>query len=249
MKHEVEGLPQKKAYRRGYPVAVLVGLEENQAVLWRVFSNIVKMEKTVAFEDGKADSKKLYGFYENIINALRPTLSEGVKSIILVSAQKTNFENRFMEHVKNHHAWLFGGASKAVFSHLTGNVSTIHDITLLTRTAEFKGIVSETTSQETENLLDLLEKRLNCSGSEPLVLYSLEESEDKIMGAWIAGKPKPEYLLLTDSYLLGCRQKSRLQRIIQVASNRGIKYRIVKSDSAAGKRLLQLGGLVCILKL
>jgi stalled ribosome rescue protein Dom34 len=108
--------------------------------------------------------------------------------------------------------------------------------------------VGETTTQETENLLELLEKNLNATGPEPLVLYSLEEIEDKILGAWLPGKPKPDYLMLADTYLSGARQRGRLQRLIQVAANRKVKSRIVKADSPAGKRLLQLGGMVCILR-
>jgi stalled ribosome rescue protein Dom34 len=248
MKHKVKHLPQKKIYRRGYPVAVLVGLEENQAVIWKVFSNVVKIEKTILFEEGNIDAKKMYSFHENVINALRYILNEGVRSVILVSPPRTNCRERFMAHIKSHHAWLFGGVARAVFSQLTGNAITLHDVTLLTRTADFKKIVSETTTHEGDNLLGLLEKRLNSSAVEQLVVYSLEESEDRIMSCWIVGKPKPEYLLLTDSYLSGSRQKSRLQRLIQVAANRGVMTKIIEADSPAGKRLLQLGGLVCILK-
>lgn len=138
------------------------------------------------------------------------------------------------------------GPTKAAFSTITGQAATVHDVTVLTRTAEFKTLVGETTVTETENLLELLEKRLNAD--QPLVLYSLQEAEDAIYGAWLPGKPKPDMLLLTDSYLSGGRQKSRLQRLQQVAANRGVKTRVVVADSAAGKRLLQFGGLVCILQ-
>ncbi len=102
--------------------------------------------------------------------------------------------------------------------------------------------------QETENLVELLEKSLNATGAQPMVLYSIEEIEDKILGSWLPGKPKPELLMLTDTYLSGSRQKNRIQRLIQIAQNRQVKSRVVKADSQAGKRLSQLGGMVCILK-
>ena len=35
----------KTGIQAGYAVAVLAGIEENQAILWRVFSNVVKPEK------------------------------------------------------------------------------------------------------------------------------------------------------------------------------------------------------------
>ena len=131
---------------------------------------------------------------------------------------------------------------------IAGPATTMHDVTLLTRTVEFRNTVGETTLQETENMLELLEKNLNASTPEPLVLYSLEDIEDKIFGTWLPGKVKPDYLMLTDTYLSSTRQRGRLQRLIQVAANRKVKSRIVKADSPAGKRITQLGGMVCILK-
>ncbi len=244
----MKGLAPKQGYRRGYPVAVLAGLEEKQAFLWAVFSNVVKPQRTITLNGTRSDPKALYNFHEAIINALRPAMKEGVKSIILASPPRTNFAEKFLEHVKGHHAWLTSGPSKAIFSQLTGSASNIPQVTVLTRGPDFSRIVGETTTEETENLIELLEKRLNTNGPEPLVLYSFEEIEDRVLSAWIPGKPKPEYLLLTDVYLSGSRQKGRLQRLMQTATNRQVKTRIVKADSPSGKRLAQLGGFVCLQK-
>jgi stalled ribosome rescue protein Dom34 len=116
----------------------------------------------------------------------------------------------------------------------------------LTKTAAFKQLISETTAQETENLLEILEKRL--SEADNLVLFSLEEAENLILTPQQAGKPKPEYLLLTDNYLSGSRRKNRVQRLLQIAKNKGVKTRVINAESTAGKRLTQLGGLVCLAK-
>ncbi|MCW4009643.1 MAG: hypothetical protein NWF05_03365 [Candidatus Bathyarchaeota archaeon] len=237
-----------KAYRRGYPVAVLVGLNENQTALWKVYSQVVKPEKTVHLNGYRSDQKALYNFHESIINAIRPAIKEGVKSIVLASPPRTNYAAEFIRHVREHHTWLSQGQSKASFAEIGGAAITKHDVTTLTRTPEFRKIVGETAMEETENLLELLEKRLNLPSQEPLVLYSMEEIEDKILGSWIIGKPKPEYLLVTDTFLSGSRQRNRLQRLMQIATNKGVKTRVVNSKSAAGKRLLQLGGVVSILK-
>lgn len=238
-----------RGYRRGYAVAILVGLKEDQAALWKVYSHIVKPEKTLPLNGYRNDPKAVYNFHESIINALRPAMKEGVKSIILASPPRTNFATDFLRHTKEHHSWLTQGSSKATFAEMTGYATTIHEVTVLTRTPEFKRIIGETTVEETENLLELLEKRLNASSQEPLVLYSPEEIENKVFGQWMPSKPKPEYLLLTDTYLSGSRQKNRLQKLMQTAINRGVKTRVVNAKTAAGKRLLQLGGIVCILKL
>ncbi|MCW4019495.1 MAG: hypothetical protein NWF00_12600 [Candidatus Bathyarchaeota archaeon] len=236
-----------RRYRRGYAVAVLVGLKEDQAVLWKVFSQVVKPEKTVPVNGNRTDQKAVYNFHEAVINALRPALKEGVKSIIVATPPRTSFAADFLRHIKEHHAWLAGGPGKATFAEITGLATNKHEVTVLTRTAEFRKIVGETTTEETENLLELLEKRLNASSQEPLVLYSFEEIEDGILGSWAPSKPKPEYLLLTDTYLSGSRQKRRLQRIMQIATNKGVKTRVVNAKTPSGKRLLQLGGIICIL--
>jgi len=238
-----------KSYRRGYAVALLVGLGESQAVLWKVFSKIVKLEKIVSLAGSRKDVRALYNFHEAIVNEMRPMLSEGVKSVVVASAPRTNYAEEFLEHVRDHHAWLAHGAERAAFAKMTGAATTVHEMTMLTRTPEFRKKIGETTMHETENLLELLEKSLNAPGEEPLVLYSLEDIEDKILRRWVPGQPKPEYLILADTFLSGSRQKNRLQRLMQLAANRKVKSRIVRADSAAGKRLLQLGGMVCILKL
>jgi stalled ribosome rescue protein Dom34 len=238
----------QRRYRRGYPVAVLVGLKEEQATLWKVYSHVAKPEKTVPLNANRSDQKAVYNFHEAIINALRPTLKEGVQSIIVASPPRAGFSADFLRHIKEHHAWLIGGPSKAAFAQVTGSASTMHEVTVLTRTAEFRKIIGKATSEENENLLELLERRLNAPVQTPMVLYALEDIEEAVYGVHPPGKPEPEYLMLTDTQLTGNRRKNRLQRLTQVATNKGVKTRVVKSDTATGKRLLQLGGVVCTLK-
>jgi stalled ribosome rescue protein Dom34 len=80
------------------------------------------------------------------------------------------------------------------------------------------------------------------------VLYSLEDTENAIFSPQTVGKPAPEYLLLTNSYLQSSRQKNRVHRLMQIAQNKQIKTRVVTEDSAAGARINQLGGIICLLK-
>jgi len=236
----------KKGYKRGYPVAILIGLEEHKAVLWKVFSKVAKPEKTLTFDGARSNPKALYNFHETIINALRPTLKEGVRSIILASPPRTNYAQEFTSHVRQHHAWLNQGPNKATFSEITGNASNPSQVAALTRTNEFHELISQTTSEETENLIDLLEKRLNTSNRGDAVLFSLEEAENLILKRHKPGRPKPEYLLLTDRYLADSRKKTRLNRLMQIAQNKKVKTRVINAESPAGQRLTQLGGIVCL---
>ena len=238
-----------KKYKRGYPVAILAGFGEDRAVLWKVFSQVVKPEKTITLNGTRKDPKAIYSFHESVIDALRPTLKEGVRSIILSSLPRTNYAQGFLNHVQDHHAWLVQGPRKATFSQMTGAATTLPNVTALTRIPAFSRIIEETTTEETENLLDLLEKRLNAPSREVLVLYSLEEIENQILSPVKPGKPQSEYLLIADTYLSRSRMRYRVQRLMQIAANNGIKTRIVSVDSPAGKRLTQLGGMVCILRL
>jgi stalled ribosome rescue protein Dom34 len=244
----VNTLKPKKGYKRGYPVAILAGLEETHAVLWKVFSKVVKPEKTIGIDGTRSNPKALYNFHEAIINVLRPTLKEGVGSIIIASPARANYTQEFVNHIRQHHAWLTQGPNKATFSEIPGSASTQSQVAALTRTSEFHELISQTTSEETENLLDLLEKRLNTSNRGDAVLFSLEEAEALILNKHKTSRPKPEYLLLTDKYLSNNRKKNRLHRLMQIATNRKVKTRVVNAESPAGIRLTQLGGIVCIAK-
>ena len=241
-------LKTKKKYKRGYPVAILIALEEDKAVLWKVFSEVVKSENTLHINGARNTPKALYNFHESIINALRPTLKEGVRSIILVAPSKTNYDQEFINHVREHHTWLTQGPNKAAFSKITGSASTPFQVAALARAPIFRQLISETAVEETENLIEILEKRLNASDKNNLVLFSLEEAENLILKQQKPGSPTPEYLLLTDKYLEDSRKKNRLHRLMQIAKNKNVKTRIINAESPAGQRLAQLGGLICLAK-
>jgi stalled ribosome rescue protein Dom34 len=238
-----------KSYKRGYPVAVLIGIEQNHAALWQVFSQVAKHQENLPLNGDRNDPKALYNFHENLINALRPILKEGIRSIIVASPAKTNYSQQFLSHIKGHHNWLLQGTSKAVFSPITGSVSTPPQVAALTQTAIFKQLISDTTAQETENLLEILERRLNANSTDNLVFFSLQEAEHIIFETQGEGKPKPDYLMLTDEYLSKSRQKYRVQRLMQISANKGVKTRVISGESIAGKRVTQLGGIVCLAKI
>ena len=244
---EVAYLMRKRGYRRGYPVAVLIGLEENRAVLWRVFSNVVKPHTTLKLGGGRSDGKALYSFHEAIVDDLRSALGEGVKSIVVAAPLKTDFADVFLDHVRKHDAWLVNskGSNSATFGVLVGSAGKPHEVAELVKTKAFRDLISKTTMTDADRVVDTLEKWLNDeSGSR--ILYSLEEVEDNIYGQWANGKVKPEYLMLTDEYLQKSCERNRVNRLLQISSNKNVKTVIVKADTPAGERLTQLGGLVCL---
>ncbi len=239
-------MAQHGRYKRGYTVAVLIGLQDNRAVLWKIFSHVVKPETTIPLNGQRNDAKALYNFHEQIVNALRPSTKEGVGSVMVASPTRTDYGDKFIQHIKEHHTWLTQGANKTAFAQLTGSATTKAEVTVITREPAFRKIIEQASAEETENLLDLLEKRLNAAGNEELVLYSMEEAENSILSSAKPGKPKPEYLLTTNTFLATSRFRNRLQRLMQIAKNKGVKTRVVNAESPAGKRLTQLGGIVCL---
>ena len=234
-------------YKRGYPVGVLVGIEQDHAAIWQIFSQVAKHQQNIPLANDRKDFKALYSFHESIINALRSVLKEGVRSIIVASPPRTNYAQEFLNHIKGHHAWLLRGTNKATFSPITGSASSPTQVTVLTKTSTFRQLIQENATEETDNLLEILEKRLHKTDS--LVLFSLQETENLILNRQAPGKPQPEYLLLTDDYLAIRRQKNRVQRLMRIAANNGVKTRVISAESNAGKRLTQLGGIVCLAKL
>ena len=238
---------KQKNYKRGYPVAMLIGIEAGHAALWQIFSQVAKPQQTIPINGERKDQKALYNFHETIINALRPVLKEGVRSMVVASPPRTSYAQEFLYHIKAHHAWLMQGTNKASFSQITGSASSPPQVATLTKTSTFKQLIQENATEETENLLEILEKRL--SKTDNLVLFSLQEAETLILNPQAPGKPQPEYLMLTDNYLDRTRQKNRINRLMMIAAKNGVKTRVINAESNAGARLTQLGGIVCLAKL
>ncbi len=234
-------------FRRGYPVAILVGFDQQSASIWRVYSQAVKMETTIRLVGVRSDPKTVYNFHEAIVNSLRGTLKEGVRSIIVVAPSKTSYSQEFHQHVNEHHVWLNQGPNKITFTEIVGSAVTRSDLSALVKNPGFRKTLQAATSEETENLLAMLDKRINSQEKDDMVLYSLNDVEDTIMRL-DERKINLEFLLLTDEFLAKAHQKWRINRLMQIATNKKIKNRVIESDTPAGKRLTQLGGIVLIAK-
>jgi stalled ribosome rescue protein Dom34 len=129
---------------------------------------------------------------------------------------------------------------------LVGSASKPHEVAELVKTKRFRDLMNETTSDNASRTVDALERWINGLEDDTIVLYSLEEVEDLIHSKWSSGGVKPEYLMLTDEYLLNRREKNRIDRLMQILSNKGVKTLVVDAGTPAGNRLKQLGGLVCL---
>jgi stalled ribosome rescue protein Dom34 len=234
---------QKKSYRRGYPVALLVGLEEDHAVMWQVFSQVVKLYQTHKLSGKRTDDKALYEFHESILNTLRSPLKEGVRSVVVTAPIKTAYVTDFLDHVRRHHAYLLqpGSSNRTTFAELHGSANCPHDVAELVKTKDFQEIIVAATSEEADQITTILDR--NLGGDRP-VLFALKEIEDAIYSQERNADLVTAYLVLTDSYLAESKCKNRLHRLMQIAANKKVKTKIVKAETSAGKRITQMGGLV-----
>ena len=218
--------------RRGYPVAVLVGLEKGEAHVWDVYSESVKPGSQITL------SGTDYSFYEAIVDHLRPRLKEGVKTV-LVATEDRGLYNAFMGHVGRHHGWLLRGweLNTVTLAHIQGNARTAEEVKTLTASDEFRSRLSEASEGDLDKVMGVLEKRLNTSEGIDTLMLSLDDVE-----AEVYGEESPEYILVTDEFTR--RHRGRAQRLLQVAQNRGVKTRTVPTGSRHASRLEQLGGIV-----
>jgi stalled ribosome rescue protein Dom34 len=222
--------------RRGYPLALLVGLEGPRASTWEVYSESVREGKRIQGEDD-------YSFYESIVDALRPAVKQGVRSVLVAAPDERDY-GKLMAHIGRHQGWLLGGWSlnTVAFERLSQKAMDIEHVRELVRSRGFRERLTETTRADVRGVMEALERRISDPEGIETLLFTLEEVEAAIRG----DEGGPEYILLTEAFR--DRHRRRINRLLQIASSRGIKTRVVGIDTSAGARIIQLGGLVCMLR-
>jgi stalled ribosome rescue protein Dom34 len=242
----VAKVKRKSRYRRGYPVALLVGFEDDHAMLWRIFSRVVKLSHRLQVEGKRTDEKALYNFHESVVNAIKPVLKEGVRTIVVSAPPRTTYAQDFLQHVQKHHRYLMQPKNPncANFAELVGSADDRSKVAELVKNKQFTKQIAETTSEEADRIVNVLEKHLYRSGDGTVVLYALKEIEDIIYDRNKKDDFVNAYLLLTDQYLAGSKNKNRIHRLLQIAQNKKVKTRIVNAETAAGSRISQFGGIV-----
>ena len=216
-------------------MAILMGLEGNQASTWTVYSESVKPGEWIRGDDE-------YNFYESIVDVLRPRIKEGVKTILVAAPDEKDYEN-FMDHIGKHQGWLLKGwrLNTVTFEHISEPAISADQVRGLVKSHGFKGKLSEVTQVDMLQVMGVLEKRLNDPEGIETLLFALEDVEDAVYG----GERSPKYILVTEGFR--SRNRRRAGRLLQVAANKGVRTRIVRADTSAGARITQFGGLVCML--
>jgi len=226
----------RRRQRRGYSVAILIGLGGNQAFVWNIYSESVKPGKQIQGDDE-------YNFYESIVDVLRPRIKNGIKSILIAATDGKDYEN-FMYHIRKHQSWLFKGWSlnTVTFEHIPEPAMNADQVRDLVKTHGFKEKLNEVYQGDIQQVMNVLEKRLNDPEGIGTLFFTLKEVENAVYG----NEKSPEYILVTE--LFRSKNRRRTSRLLQIAANKNVKTRIIKPDTPAGARIAQFGGLVCMLK-
>jgi len=243
---------KKTRKKRGYPVAILIGFEPKKTVLWEVFSEMVKPLKTINLKKQreKLAENEIYNFHEEIIDAIRPHIKNGLKSLIIANPRNSLFSEQFQQHIQKHHKWLSQEKSTNLLTIGTIEVSAsnVEDVSELFQDQAFNAIIEETTAKEASYIIEELEEQLQMVSQGEVVLYSLQDIEELTYGQWRYGKRQPEYVMLTNTFLEKHKQKQRLQRLLQILENKKVKIKVIDADTVAGERITQFGGLICFTK-
>ena len=226
-------MPRRRR-RRGYPTAVLIGLEGRRASLWNIFSESVQPGSQVEGEDA-------YSFYESVVDLLRPSVKRGIKSILVAAPGDRDYAE-FMGHLEKHQGWLLKGWSlnTVTFERIPEPAMSIDQVRALVKSERFTEKLSSVRGDDVRRVMGALEKLLSDPEGIERILFTIKEVEDAVYGR----DPRPEYILVTEKFR--STHARRVGRLLQAASNGGIKTRIVKENTPAGIRITQFGGLVCI---
>lgn len=242
---------KRRRRKRGYPVAVLVALEERAVHLWDVFSERTKPYRTLRLGRHRHEPKRLYKFHEAVVDLLRPRVHEGLKSVILATPPNADYAGAFRDHLEKHHRWLVQrkARQRVALGEVEGHARDQEEVDLLVASPAFQEVVEATTAREGDRLLSKLDRLLQDPELDPerdvLVLFTLREVERVIYRRWDANTLRPAYLLVTDEYLESHPRKGRVYRVMQVARNKGVKTRVLEVETDPGQRLQSMNGIAC----
>jgi len=216
---------------------VIIALGEPHTRIWDVYSESVKPAETVTATESQ------YRHHEDIIDQLRPRVKQGIKTV-LVATPNTDQYNSFMNHVKKHHGWLLKGyaLNTVTIQHVKEPLNTIEEAKNLAASKQFRETLADASTMDLATVTGILEKRVNTAEGINTLRFSLTEVEDAVYGG---GGVRVDYILVSERF--SEQHRRRVQRLLQVAGNKGIKTRTVPGGTRLGARLSQFGGLIALL--
>ena len=219
--------------RRGYPAAILIGLDNKTANIWLVYSESIKQGNTIQKAvDDKTGSKH----NEEIVEAIRALLPDGFNQLIIASIEKYTRKSGLIEYINRSHVWL---TKRLTVKELDKKAVMRGDVIQLIKMNLIQESVSEAAGEANEKIMERLEKALNTGA----VLFTIQELSDALNR-----EESPEFILVSEKYDVTWRRNRKYQRLVQLAKNMRATFTIVKHDALAYARLEQLGGFVCVIR-
>ncbi|TKJ19171.1 MAG: hypothetical protein CEE42_15870 [Promethearchaeota archaeon Loki_b31] len=245
----------KKKLKRGFLVALLIGFDEKEIHMWKVYSHSLRVYKTIKLirKWKYLDDKQIYNLLEELVNIIRLVIRDGLKSILLASSQKKDYSTIFLDHINKHHQWLVRskGYNRVSFGEIVGTANTLESANFLISQEKSLHIIHETTSDEINLLVKQLEKIINIGDPNRLLLYNLEDIEAFIYEGGKKDKTaaeKLDFLIVTEDFINNHKNKHRIHRLIQIANNKGIITKTISIENPAVNRFNQFGGILAFKK-
>jgi stalled ribosome rescue protein Dom34 len=219
--------------RRGYPTAILIGLDEKAAHFWTIYIESVKPSKKI-MRDGE-DEKTTYKFHEAIVQSIKDLLPDGFNGLIVTSEERTHHTPRLLDHITKRHRWL---RDRVTIKQITGKAGTTSEVIQLIKANKLQETVQDSTEEAGVKILNLLEKALKDDN----VLYTIEELSDALNA-----DRKPIAIFITEEFDRRNRRSRRYLSLTQITRNIGASVIILKLTNPASPRLSQLGGFACVI--
>ncbi|OGD55296.1 hypothetical protein A3K78_06720 [Candidatus Bathyarchaeota archaeon RBG_13_52_12] len=219
--------------RRGYPTAMLIGLDLRAAYFWTIYSESAKFYKI--FQRNIDDEKSIYRFHEEIVETIRALLHEGFTGIIVASEDRMPYSKIFLDHISKRHRWLDDRVTVKV---LTGKATTASQVIQLINANQLQESVANATEETGVKLLEQLDKALDKGN----ILYTIDE-----LNYVVNSNKKPVTIMVTEEFNQRNQTNRRFQSAIQVSKNIGATVVVIKTTNPASPRLNQLGGFACVI--
>jgi stalled ribosome rescue protein Dom34 len=245
--------PIRKKQKRGFLIALLIEFEERKIHTWKVYSHSLREYKTLRMPRkwNYMDTKQIYNLLEDVVNLIRPIISEGLKSILLACEEKKEYTTIFLDHVNKHHRWLVKGYNRVSFGKVNGVADSLESAKNLISQEKSFAAIEETIAEEHSQLVRRLDKLINSGDPDGLLLYNLKDIEAIIYLGGKKDKSAAEQLdlvIITEKFIKNQKNKNIIYRLIQISTNKGIKTKMIAEDSPAVDRFDQLGGIIAFKK-
>ncbi len=218
-----------KRGRRGYPTAILIGIDRNAANIWLIYSESIKQGKAIL---RSMDNKTNYKYNEEIIQAVRTLLTEGFNQLIIASNERSDL----ISHINRSHSWL---TKRVTVRELQEKAVTSADVIQLVRDNKIQESVEEGAIAVNRKIIDEVEKALNVGA----VLFTVQE-----LGEAMYAERMPALILSSERFDAAWRGDRKYQSLIQRAKNMRATFTILKQGSPGYDRIEQLGGFVCVIR-